>query len=118
MELDVFRQYCLAKKGVSEGMPFGEDLLVFKVLDKMFATLWLDPDQPTTNLKCEPDRAQELRVNYADIRPGYHMNKKHWNTVGLLGDVPDPLIYQLIDHSYELIVAGMTRAKRSALHDA
>ncbi len=115
MDLETFRQHCLSKPGVTEGFPFGEETLVFKVLDKMFATLRLDGEDPRANLKCDPERAQELRAGYSDIEPGYHMNKKHWNTIHLEAGVGDYLIGELIDHSYHLVVAGLPRKKRDTL---
>jgi len=115
MDLETFRQYCLSKSAVTEGFPFGEEILVFKVLDKMFATLRLDGEDPRANLKCDPERAQELRASYSDIEPGYHMNKKHWNTIHLEAGVSDDLIGELIDHSYDLVVASLPRKKRDSL---
>lgn len=116
MDLESFRQHCLSKQEVTEGFPFGEEVLVFKVLDKMFATLRLDGADPRANLKCDPERAQELRASYSDIEPGYHMNKKHWNTIHLEAGVEDGLIRSLIDHSYDLVVASLPRKKRDTLN--
>lgn len=115
MHLDALRQYCLAKPGATEDLPFGPDTLVFKVGGKLFALAGLEVIPPTVNLKCDPERAAELRERYADVRPGYHMNKRHWNTVGLQGDVPAAVIRQLIDHSYDLVVSGLTRRARAEL---
>lgn len=112
MDAAEFREYCLAKADVTEGTPFGEDVLVFKVKGKMFALLALDEIPPTANLKCDPDRALELRDRYEDVRPGYHMNKRHWNTITLEGDVPTRELRAMIDHSYELVAAKTKRAKR------
>jgi predicted DNA-binding protein (MmcQ/YjbR family) len=100
-----FREYCLGKARVSEGTPFGGDTLVFKVEGKMFALLSLDDVPPRANLKCDPDRALELRDRYEQVLPGYHMNKKHWNTVILDGAIPTSTIVEMIDHSYNLIRA-------------
>ncbi|PYI87231.1 MAG: MmcQ-like protein [Verrucomicrobia bacterium] len=105
MDAEQFREYCLAKAGVTEGTPFGEDTLVFKVAGKMFALLALDAVPPRVNLKCDPDRALELRDRYEQVLPGYHMNKKHWNTVILDGAVPSQIIVEMIDHSYGLVQA-------------
>jgi len=113
--MEVFRQACLQKQGATEGMPFGADVIVFKVMHKMFATLRLDGDSPAVNLKCDPERAIQLREHYTDIRPGYHMNKKHWNTLLLSGECSDELVLELMDHSYRLVVAGLTRKQRQAL---
>lgn len=115
MEADTFRQYCLAKAGVIEDTPFGEDHLVFKVGGKMFALLSLDEIPSQANLKCDPDRAMELRDRYEGVKPGYHMNKKHWNSVVLGGDVPDQELRMLIDHSYQLVVQALPRHDRERL---
>ena len=103
MDLEQFREYCLAKPRVTEGTPFGEDTLVFKVAGKMFALLSLDAVPPRVNLKCDPDRALELRDRYEQVLPGYHMNKKHWNTVILDGAIHSAAIVEMIDHSYFLV---------------
>ncbi len=106
MNLETYYQYCLSKKGVTEHFPFDENTLVFKVSGKMFAlsslTLW-EKGTPSVNLKCDPDRAQELRAQYEDIQPGYHMSKVHWNTINVNRDVADKMILELIDHSYDLV---------------
>lgn len=115
MHLDALRTYCLAKPGAAEDLPFGPDALVFKVGGKMFALASLDALPPSVNLKCDPERAVDLRERYADVQPGYHMNKRHWNTVGLQGDVPAGVIRQLVDHSHDLVVSGLTRRARAAL---
>ena len=104
MDLEQFREYCLRKPGAAEGTPFGEDVLVFKVGGKMFALAALDEIPATANLKCDPDLALELRDRYEQVRPGYHMNKKHWNTVELGGEIPDLDLRKMVDHSYELVV--------------
>jgi predicted DNA-binding protein (MmcQ/YjbR family) len=117
MDIESFRNYCLAKKGVTEGFPFDEDTLVFKVMGKMFALTSLS-DQPfSANLKCDPDWSLELRESYDAIYPGFHMNKKHWNTVVMDGQVPAKLEQKLIDHSYELVVAKLPKRDREALND-
>ena len=105
VDAEQFREYCLAKAGVTEGTPFGEDTLVFKVAGKMFALLSLEAVPPRVNLKCDPDRALELRDRYEQVLPGYHMNKKHWNTVILDGAIPSQIIVEMIDHSYGLVQA-------------
>lgn len=109
MDLEAVRDRCLAMAGVTEGFPFGPDVLVFKVSDKMFALLALEAVPPSTNLKCEPERSVELRAEYDTIVPGYHMNKKHWNTVTLDGSVPTALVAELIDHSYDLVARSLTK---------
>lgn len=110
MNLEYFYEYCLSKKGVTEHFPFNEDALVLKVGSKMFLLSSLSSwknGNPQVNLKCDPDRAQELRAEYDGIQPGYHMSKKHWNTVAINEDVSDVLVKELIDHSYELVVASL-----------
>ena len=114
MNIEEFRNFCMAKPGVTEGFPFDETVLVFKVMNKMFALTDIDLFE-SANLKCDPDRAEELREKYADIKPGYHMNKKHWNTVMMDGSVSDQLIYELIDHSYELVVEGLPKKVKEDL---
>jgi predicted DNA-binding protein (MmcQ/YjbR family) len=115
MEVDAFREYCLKKSGVNESSPFGPEHIVFKAGGKMFALLALDEIPPTANLKCDPDRALELRDRYEEVTPGYHMNKKHWNTVQLVGAIPDSEIRQMIDHSYDLVVLSLPRTARERL---
>jgi predicted DNA-binding protein (MmcQ/YjbR family) len=102
MNIEILREYCLSKKDTTESFPFGEDTLVFKVGGKIFALANLDGD-PTINLKCDPSFALELREKYPSVIPGYHMNKKHWNTVLLDGSIPDKEIFSWIDHSYNLV---------------
>ncbi|MGC6427724.1 MAG: MmcQ/YjbR family DNA-binding protein [Akkermansiaceae bacterium] len=112
---DDARSTLLAKNAVAEKTPFGPDVLVYKVGEKMFATLGFEDEFGTMNLKCDPDRAIELREEYEAILPGYHMNKKHWNTLVLDGSLSGTLVAELIDHSYDLVVSGMTRKQRAAL---
>lgn len=102
MDAVEFREYCLGKPNTTEGMPFGETVLVFKVAGKMFALMSLDEVPATANLKCDPDMALDLRDRYQQVRPGYHMNKKHWNTVEIEG-LPDVELRKMIDHSYDLV---------------
>ena len=110
MDLEQFREYCLRKSGATEGTPFGEDVLVFKVGGKMFALAALEKIPATANLKCDPDLALELRDRYEQVRPGYHMNKKHWNTVELCGEIPDSDLRTMVDHSYELVVNSLPKS--------
>ena len=117
MHLDQLRDYCLAKPGVTEGFPFGPDPLVFKVAGKMFALVSLEQIPPSVALKCHPARAVELRERYEDVRPAYHMNKTHWNGVGLRGDVQSDVVRELVDHSYALVVAGLPKRVRAELAD-
>ncbi|RTY86471.1 MmcQ/YjbR family DNA-binding protein [Flavobacterium sp. GT3R68] len=112
MNIETYFEYCLSKKGVTEHFPFDEDTLVFKVGGKMFALSSLrgwENGNPSTNLKCDPDRAEELRAQYDDIKPGYHMSKIHWNTVDVNRDVPDSFVRELIDHSYDLVFKSLTK---------
>ena len=112
MNLQSYYEYCLSKKGVTEHFPFDEDTLVFKVGGKMFALASLsewEKGNPSVNLKCDPDRAEELRTQYDDIQPGYHMSKIHWNTIAINRDVPDSLIRELIEQSYELVFKSLTK---------
>jgi predicted DNA-binding protein (MmcQ/YjbR family) len=102
MNIESLREYCISKKGADESFPFGEDTLVFKVTGKIFALVNIDGDL-SINLKCDPAFAIELRERYSSVTPGYHMNKKHWNTILLDGSVPNKEIQTWIDHSYELI---------------
>jgi predicted DNA-binding protein (MmcQ/YjbR family) len=112
MNVAEFREYCLAKPNVTEGTPFGEDVLVFKVSGKMFALASLEEVPARTNLKCDPDLALELRDRYEQVRPGYHMNKKHWNTVEIASGIPHAELRKMIDHSYELVVKSLPKATR------
>ncbi|MCF8301822.1 MAG: MmcQ/YjbR family DNA-binding protein [Bacteroidales bacterium] len=114
MNIEEFRDYCLAKKGVTEEFPFDESTLVFKVKGKMFALTDTDDDF-RVNLKCDPQKAIELREHYNAVSPGYHMNKKHWNTVMPNDDVADDIIYQWTDDSYELVVSGLPRKLQDEL---
>ena len=102
MNIEIVREYCLSKKDVTESFPFGEDTLVFKRSGKIFLLANLDGDL-SLNLKCDPSMAIELRERYSSVVPGYHMNKKHWNTIYLDGTVPDKEVFSWIDHSYDLI---------------
>lgn len=115
MDLESLRLYCLSQKAASEDMPFGEETLVFRVLGKIFALTSLDTEGCRVNLKCDPEYALELREQYADIQPGYHMNKKHWNTVLCENGLDDKLIKSLIDHSYNLVVKSLPKAQREGL---
>jgi predicted DNA-binding protein (MmcQ/YjbR family) len=109
MDIESFRQYCMAKKAVEESFPFDEHTLVFKVMGKIFAILPLDELEAKANLKALPEWSVELREKYHQVRPGWHMNKKHWNTVLLEEGLDDDLIVKMIDHSYERVVAGFAR---------
>ncbi len=110
MNIEEIRVYCLAKKGTTEEFPFDEVTLVFKVMGKMYALTTLD-NELSLNLKCDPERAIELREINDAILPGYHMNKKHWNTV-IVDGVKNDLLLELIDHSYDLVVSGLTKKQK------
>ena len=117
MNVEAIREHCLKKKQVTESFPFSEfndGVLVFKVAEKMFLLVDLgNPD--SINLKCDPERAIELREQYDDIIAGFHMNKKHWNTVMINGSLEEKLIFELIDHSYEMVVKGMGKKAEKLL---
>jgi len=115
MNIEEFHQYCLVKPGAEETFPFDKTTLVFKVMGKMFALTGLDNEQFEVNLKCDPERSIELRDQYCDIRPGFHMSKKHWNTVFCEGELEERLIRDLIDHSYELVVSKLTKKNKEIL---
>ena len=120
MNIQSYYDYCLAKKGVTEHFPFDEDTLVFKVGGKMFALSSLkgwEDNTPSINLKCDPEKALELRAEYEGVNPGYHMSKVHWNTVAVNSDVPQKLLLQLIDHSYELIFNSLTKKLQEEIND-
>ena len=114
MDIEIVRQYCLKKRGVTEGFPFNETTLVFKVMGKIFALLDLEYPH-SINLKCDPVRAIELREIYDEIIPGYHMNKQHWNTVDLTGTLDDKFVQELIDHSYELVINHLPNKTKKEL---
>ena len=114
MNLEQFREYCIRKIGVTEGFPFDDKTLVFKVSGKIFALVSIDHFQ-FVNLKCDPERSIELREQYAAIRPAYHMNKKHWNSVSLNADVDKKLFLELVDHSYHLVFQSLSKKDRSEL---
>jgi predicted DNA-binding protein (MmcQ/YjbR family) len=103
MDIEQIRDYCLSKPEVEESLPFGPDMLVFKTDSKIFLLLSLGADQLQFNVKCNPEKAEELREEYPCVLPGYHMNKKHWNTIIVDGSVSTKIIKEWIDHSYELV---------------
>jgi len=112
MNIEQIREFCLKKKGVTEEFPFDEETLVFKVAGKMFLLASLEAVPLQINLKCDPEKAIELREEYKSIQPGYHMNKKHWNTIILNGTVPTNHLLEWIDDSYSLVVAGLKKSER------
>jgi predicted DNA-binding protein (MmcQ/YjbR family) len=113
MDIEQFRSYCIQKKGVTEEVPFGPDVLVYKVMGKMFALTGIDFE--SVNLKVEPEAGVELREQYPSVQPGYHMSKKHWITVLMDGSISDKNVRQWVDNSYELVVSGLTKKQKSAL---
>ena len=115
MDPELVREHCLSKRSVSEGFPFDESTLVFKVGGKMFCLMGLERVPLAINVKCDPERAEELRTEFEGVKPGYHMNKKHWNTVVLESDVTPEQVQGFIDHSYDLVIASLTKKKRREL---
>ncbi len=112
MDIEIFRQYCLSKKGTTEDTPFDEVTLCLRVMNKIFAILPLDAVTATAALKCDPDYAIELREKYPEVQPGFHMNKKHWNTVELEGSLDAKMLQHLVDHSYDLVVKTLKKTER------
>ena len=115
MNVEDFRELCIKLKGVEETFPFDESTLVFKVMGKMFALLPLNDLKPRTNLKADPEWSEELREAHHQIIPGWHMNKKHWNTVYLDDGLEDDLIIKMVTHSYDLVVSKLTKALKQEL---
>ena len=111
MDAEQIRDYCRAKENVTEGFPFGPSALVFKTGGKMFLLMMLDEVPPSINLKCDPEKALELREEYECVLPGYHMNKKHWNTVLVEPRLPSAVLKQWIDDSYNLVRPKKKKAK-------
>jgi predicted DNA-binding protein (MmcQ/YjbR family) len=114
MDSEKIRSYCLSKTHVTEGFPFNDTALVFKVAGKMFAILDLEAEL-RVSLKCDPEKAQELREEYSAIQPGYHLNKQHWNTIYFDGSITQDIIYSLIDHSYDLVVSKLPKKTRDEI---
>lgn len=114
MDIIEFRDYCLSKKGTSEEFPFDNKTLVFKVMGRVFTLCNID-DFKSYNLKCDPEWAIELREEFNGIKPGFHMNKKHWNTITVMSDVNDKLAVKMIDHSYNEVSKGLKKADREKL---
>ena len=112
MDIEQLREYCLAKTGTEEGLPFGPDTLVYKVEGKVFLLTGLDNEEFRFNVKCHPDKAMELREQFSCVVPGYHMNKKHWNTIVVDGTVSSKQLKEWIDHSYELVVKSLPKKIR------
>lgn len=114
MNIEELRDYCLQKNGVTEGFPFGEDTLVFKVGEKLFLLTSLT-EANRFNVKCDPELAVELRERYNEVKPGYHMNKVHWNTVYMDGNLTIKQLREMIDHSYDLVLKSLPKKLREQL---
>lgn len=114
MTLSQFQEYCLSLPGATEEFPFGDEILVYKAGGKIFAATWIENFE-TINLKCDPEIATELRERYEGVEPGYHMNKKHWNTVYIHSGIPNKLLLEWIKASYDLVVAGLPKKEREKL---
>ena len=112
MDIECIRMYCISKKAVAECMPFDDKTLVFKVAGKIFALADLEAYPLRINLKCDPEKAIYLRERFESVRPGYHSNKKHWNTIEVNGEIPKEALFGLIDHSYNLIISKLTKKMR------
>lgn len=115
IKLEDLRKYCMSKKGASEDFPFDLTTLAFKVCGKIFALTDITSEVLSVNLKCRPEHAIQLRALYPQVTPGYHMNKKHWNTVLLDRDITDKDVFMMIDESYELVLAGVKKSLRDEL---
>lgn len=115
MNIESYRNHCIAKKGVTEEFPFDNSTLVFKVMGKMFALTNVDQFK-SINLKCAPEKAIAIREEYPTVTAGYHMNKKHWNTIQMDASIPDKLLYEWIDESYDLVVNSLPNKLRKELH--
>lgn len=114
INIEDFRNHCLGKLGVTESFPFDDKALVFKVIGKMFALVNVDRFE-FVNLKCDPEKAIELREQHHGVRPGFHMNKKHWNSVYIDQDVSKELVLELVDHSYNLVVEKLSKKLKEEL---
>jgi predicted DNA-binding protein (MmcQ/YjbR family) len=115
MDIEMLRDYCLAKKEVEEGFPFGETVLVFKVKGKVFLLARLDTPTLEFNVKCDPEKAIEWREKFSAVQPGYHMNKRLWNTVTMDGSIPTRIVREMIDDSYLLVVRSLPKKDQKEL---
>lgn len=115
MNTEEIRDYCLSKPGVTEGFPFNDTALVFKVAGKMFALLDLSEDSKGITLKCDPELAIELRERHPEVTPAWHFNKKHWNSIHLDGSITNYQLMEWIDHSYEIVVKGLPKSRQAEL---
>jgi predicted DNA-binding protein (MmcQ/YjbR family) len=113
MNIESLREYCLSKAGVEETLPFGPDTLVYKVGGRAFLLTGLDSEDLRFNVKCDPDKAIELREAFSCVLPGYHMNKKHWNTIVVNGSASSKQLREWIDHSYDLVAAGLSKKNQA-----
>ena len=117
MDIEAFRDYCLSRKGTTEEFPFDEEVLTFKVMGKVFALTGINAQPFRVNLKCDPEKAVELREQYESVEPGFHMNKKHWNTVYFeSGEIPENELLWQVDHSYDMVLQSMTKKLREELN--
>jgi predicted DNA-binding protein (MmcQ/YjbR family) len=114
LNIELLREHCVAQKAVTEEFPFGEDTLVFKVAGKMFALISL-ANPTSVNLKCDPENVEIYRQQYSGVLPGFHMNKKHWNTVLFNADVKDQVLLQMVTDSYRLVVSGLPKTLRETI---
>lgn len=119
MNIEEVRETCIAIKGATESFPFGDDVLVYKVMDKMFAYMGLEPKDGEfwLNLKCDPEKAIELREQFSGVKPGYHSNKKYWNTIVIESDVPNTIIEELINHSVDEVIKKLSKVKQNQYHN-
>jgi predicted DNA-binding protein (MmcQ/YjbR family) len=117
MNQELLRDYCLSLAGVTEELPFGPDILVFKVMGKVFLLTPLDGVSFTFNVKCDPETAEELRSQYPDVLPGFHMNKKHWNTVRVTGSIPTDVLHSFVRNSYNLVAKSLTKTLKQELQN-
>lgn len=117
MYIEELREYCLLKKGVEECLPFGDETLVFKVMGKMFVLTGIESQPVEFNVKCNPEKALDLREQYSCVLPGYHMNKQHWNTILCDGSVSNKQLQEWIDDSYKLVVSSLTKKLKAELEN-
>lgn len=117
MDIEQFREYCLSKPGTTNDFPFDEYTLCLRVMNKIFAITGLDSEVFKVNLKCDPDYAIELREQFSEVQPGWHMNKTRWNTVDFTGSLGDAFLKKLIDHSYDQVVKSLKKSEREALNN-
>jgi predicted DNA-binding protein (MmcQ/YjbR family) len=117
MTLDEIRTYCRNLKGSREDFPFGSETLVLKIGSRMFALIPLDAKDLSINLKGDPFLNEEWRTQFNAVKPGYHMNKAHWNTVDPNDDIPDEIVYRMIDHSYQLVFESLPKTEKMSILD-